>query len=393
MKKLTTKLLIVLIVLIGSGGVFAFDMNPIDVNCWGNVLLCKVTQPTDKLKFPVHEAMTLLAYDCYETSDACSGGASKTSADKLKKSGVLRDLVLGSEWNDDPDSLLRQSVTKAVQWYALFNDAKLQSECKKQPGPKCEGKEIAQNPMMLYRSHFGDMQFIHSMASSDDETAKVTKEKMMVWAKFTYDIFIADKNLDKQDINNKSISSFVDIAKIINKPGWTVGALFDPMPGGEWKKSLNPLKFGRYEPNGRPREQTKYANDDDEISVKHVALGSLLHMVQDSYSDSHTARKGGCNPIAHSKKEIIAFRNYAGQKGDDHSIADAHPDWLESGSLKKNNALWASAQLIQFAFTPVSWEEGVGKFLDEEVFPLSDPQAKPQPGDRECFQGKARKDI
>ena len=378
-----------MITLIGSSGSFAYDMNPIDVNCWGNVLLCKVTKLSDKLKFPVHETMTLLAYDYYETPDASSGGAAKTSADTLKKNGRLKDLVLGSEWNDDPDSLLRQGVTKAIHWYALFNDAKLQSECRKQLGPKCEGKEMAQNPMMLYRSHFGDMQFIHSMASFDDETAKITKEKMMAWAKFTYGIFIADENLDKQDINNKNISSFVYIAMIINKPGWTVGALFDPVPGGEWKKSLNPLKVGRYEPNGRPREQKKYEkdDDDDEISVKYIALGSLLHMVQDSYSDSHTARKGGCNPIARSKKEIIAFRNYAGQKGDDHGIADAHPDWIESGDLKKNNALWASAQLIKFAFNKISWEEGVEKFLDEEVFPLSDPQEKPQPGDRKCFKG------
>lgn len=386
MKKLITKLLIVLVALIGSGGVFAFDMNSIDVDCWGKDYLCDFTKSSDKLKFPVHETITLLAYDCYEKPDACGTGIANTSADTLKKSGRLRDLVLGSEWNDDPDSLLRQGVTEAMQWYALFKDAKLQAECKKQPGPKCKGKEIAQNPMMLYRSHFGDMQFIHSMASSNDEAAQITKEKMMAWAKFTYGIFIAGQNMGKQDINNKNISSFVDIAKNINKPGWTVGALFDPVPGGEWKKSSELLKFGRYEPSGKPRKQNEYENGKEKISVKYIALGSLLHMVQDSYSDSHTAREHGCNPLARSKGKIIAFRNYADQQGDDHGIADIYPEWLKNGKLEKNNAVWVSAQLIKYAFNAEKWEN-VEKFLDTEVFPLSDPQATPQPGDRECFEG------
>jgi len=378
MKKLMTKLLFGVIALTSSSGAFAFDMNPIDVDCWGKDYLCNFTKSSEKLKFPVHETITLLAYDCYEKPDACNGGTANTSADTLKKSGRLRDLELGSEWNDDPDSLLRKGVTKAAQWYALFNDAKLQSECKNQPGPKCKGVNITQNPMMLYRSHFGDMEFIHSMATTDDETAKTTKEKMMVWAKFTYSIFIAEKNLDNQDI-----SSFVEISKIINKPGWTVGALFDPIPGGEWKKSLNPFKFGHYEPNGKPR---KY-NKGDGISVKYIALGSLLHMVHDSYSESHTARELGCNPLARSKGKIIAFRNYTGQQGDDHSIADVYPEWLKHGELLRGNAVWASAQLINFAFKKESWEN-VEKFLDTEVFPLSDPQAKPQPGDRDCFEGR-----
>jgi hypothetical protein len=378
MMKLIIKLLFGLIALTSSSGAFAFDMNPIDVDCWGKEYLCKLTKSSEKLKFPVHEAMTLLAYDCYEKPDACKGGAANTSADTLKKSGRLRDLVLGSEWNDDPDSLLRQGVTKAVQWYALIKDAKLQSECKERPGPQCKDVKITQNPMMLYRSHFGDMQFIHCMATAGDEIAKTTKEKMMAWAKFTYSIFIAENNLDKQDI-----SSFAEISKMISKPGWTVGALFDPVPGGEWKPSLNPLKFGHYEPSGKPRTW----NMGDGISVKYIALGSLLHMVQDSYSESHVLRELGCNPIARSKGKIIVFRNYAGQKGDDHSIADVYPEWLKHGELPRGNAVWASAQLINFAFKKEPWKN-VETFLDTEVFPLSDPQAKPQPGDRNCFEGR-----
>jgi hypothetical protein len=236
--------------------------------------------------------------------------------------------------------------------------------------------KITSDPMMLYRSHFGDLQFFHSMASVDSETAIETKKKMMAWAKFTYNYFISEEKLD-----NKTIDSFGELYPMIKK-GWTLGALFDPVPGGEWKKSSNPLKFGHYEPNGNPRMRNK----DDGISVKFIALGSLLHMVQDSYSESHTAREFGCNPLARNKGRIITFRNYADQKGDDHAVADVYPEWLKHGELGINNPVWASAKIINFAFDEEPWEK-VEKFLDTEVFVLSDPQAKPQPGDRDCFEG------
>lgn len=375
--------------LILSGHASAFDMNPIDTSCWGNILLCTTLQFTEKLKFPVHETMTLLAYDYYMSPDDSTGGAAKTSADVLQKGGRLRDLVIGSEWNDDPDSLLRQSVTRSIEWYALFNDAKQQAGCKINPaGAGCKNTVQTQNPMMLYRSHFGDLQFIHSMASLNTETAETTKKRMMAWAKFTYSVFISPTNLENEPIDGKTIMAFSDIATLLNKPGWTVGSLFDPEPAGKWISSLNPWKYGRYKSSGKPRKQRAYENYQDKISVRYIALGSLLHMIQDSYSDSHTEREHGCNPIARSKGKILSFRNYADQNADDHGIADLHPDWLENGVLKKNNPIWASAWIIQMAFDQVPWENGVEAFLDQQVFPLGNPQQLPLPGDRNCFTGE-----
>lgn len=373
-----------------TSNAFAFDMNPIDVNCWGNIALCKTLKLTEKLKFPVHETITLLAYDYYETPDNSTGGAAKTSADVLKKSGILRDLVIGAEWNDDPDSLLRQSITKSIYWYSLFENAELQATCKKDKNvSKCKNVELTNDPMMLYRSHFGDLQFIHSMASSSDEPAYVTKRKIMVWAKFNYSIFVSSSSIENKIIGGSEDSMFADVAALLNKPGWTVGALFDPAPSGKWVASINPLKFGRYVSFDKPRLQKTYEKaNNSKISIRYVALGSLLHIIQDSYSDSHTERANGCNPIARSKGEILSFRNYADQAADVHGLADVHPIWLENGVLTKNNALWASAKIIQFAFKKVPWDEGVEKFLDTEVFPLSNPEMLPQPGDGNCFLGR-----
>ena len=98
-----------------SGSVCAYDMNPINVDCWGKKSLCRLTDLSAGVKRPVHETITLLAYDYYLEPENAKGGVAQTSAESLKQSGVLRDLVLGSEWNDDPDSLLRQNIVRAQQ--------------------------------------------------------------------------------------------------------------------------------------------------------------------------------------------------------------------------------------------------------------------------------------
>ncbi|MCY1363638.1 hypothetical protein D9M69_504100 [compost metagenome] len=243
---------------------------------------------------------------------------------------------------------------------------------------------------MLYRSHFGDFQFIHAMASDQSETAADTKAKMMKWAQFTYTISISSNKLSQEAIDGPAVTAFSDISNILKRQGWTIGALFDPVPGGEWVRSYNPLKFGGYKPSGRPRAQVAYNDPKQAASIKNIALGSLLHMVQDSYSDAHAERIGGCNPLSRERKEIASFRNYVFQSSDDHAHADIHPSWLENGKLEKHNPLWASAKIIQFSFAKTPWEGtgGVREFLDTQVFPLSSPGSFPTTGDVDCYLGK-----
>lgn len=376
---------------LGTTSASAYDMNPVNVDCWGKKSLCPLTDLSAGVKRPVHETITLLAWDYYLEPENAEGGTAETSAQELKKSGVLRDLVLGSEWNDDPDSFLRQNILKAQQWNVLFKDAQLQAQCKNDSTqPKCKGVTVADTPMMLYRSHFGDLQFIHAMASDQSETAAETKAKMMKWAEFTYNISISSNKLGKEPIDGPAIMAFSDISSILQRQGWTVGALFDPVPGGEWVPSYNPFKLGRYNPTGKPRAQVVYRDPKESPSIKNIALGSLLHMVQDSYSDAHAERVGGCNPLSRQRKAIVSFRNYVYQNSDDHAHADIHPSWLENGKLEKNNPLWASAKLINYSFENTAWagEGGVQEFLDTHVFPLKNPSSLPTTGDVDCYLGK-----
>ncbi len=379
------------IAVLASASAGAYDMNPINVDCWGKKSLCRLTDLSAGVKRPVHETITLLAYDYYLEPENAEGGVAQTSAETLKKSGVLRDLVLGSEWNDDPDSFLRKNILKAQQWNVLFKDAQLQAQCKVDGSqPKCKGVTVTDTPMMLYRSHFGDLQFIHAMASDQSETAAETKAKMMNWAEFTYNLSISSNKLGKETIDGPTIMAFSDISSILQRQGWTVGALFDPVPGGEWVPSYNPFKLGRYNPTGKPRAQVVYRDTKEAPSIKNIALGSLLHMVQDSYSDAHAERVGGCNPLSRQRKTIVSFRNYVYQNSDDHAHADIHPSWLENGKLEQNNPLWASAKLINFSFenTPWAGKDGVQEFLDIYVFPLKNPASLPTTGDVDCYLGK-----
>ena len=71
--KFIIKLLFGMIALLSASGALAFDMNPTDVDCWGKKYLCNLAKHSEKFKFPVHETITLLAYDCYEKPDACKG--------------------------------------------------------------------------------------------------------------------------------------------------------------------------------------------------------------------------------------------------------------------------------------------------------------------------------
>jgi hypothetical protein len=371
-----------------SGLANAYDMNPVDVDCWGLEALCPATKLTSNMKQPVHETLTLLAYDYYTHPELAAGGRAKTSADNLRKSGIFRDLVLGSEWNDDPDSLLRQNIVKAVQWNALFKNAQEQARCKKDSSQaSCKNVAITDTPMMLYRSHFGDFQFLHAMASQPSESAQETKDKIMAWAKFTYTLSISSNDFSNETIDGPVISSFSTISATLLRQGWTVGALFDPVPGGEWESSYNPLKLGRFKPSNVPRAQVKYPALVQGASVKHIALGSLLHMVQDSYSDAHVERVAGCNPLSKQRYGIVSFRDYVAQSSADHGLADVRPDWLNAGDLEKNNPVWASAQLIQYSFNKVAWDKGVEQFLDKEVFPLTNPSNPSSTGDRKCYLG------
>ena len=46
----------------------------------------------------------------------------------------------------------------------------------------------------MYRSHFGDLQFLHSMASRDGEMASETRQRILMWAEFTWSVAVGTQD-------------------------------------------------------------------------------------------------------------------------------------------------------------------------------------------------------
>lgn len=345
----TTRRLAVLVALAcwaQPGPVRAFNMDPV-ARPRGILWVPKAL--LDKVKEPVHEIMTVLAYDCHQDPSKCAGKEVAWKRTNLKQK--LGRLLDGVEWNDDPTLKLHGGLS-AVKWAVFMGDADKIARCRRlaRPGQTCKAIDASYD--LLYRSHYGDLQFVHAMASTPDEPADVTRAKVLLWAEYTYKLAIGVIAPDRP----LSEIAEVDVDAYLQRGSWTSRLLFT-------------------------RDKPDMRND-----TPKVALGSLLHMVQDSFSDAHAHRQLSCNKLAIRKGAIEEFHIYSLQAAAEHAKADVMPDWLAASALGEGNPVTASAWLIRFALEGKAWEEVRG-WLTDNVFALSN-QARPSgPGEPRCFEG------
>jgi hypothetical protein len=257
----------------------------------------------------------------------------------------------GIYWNDDPEQMLcpwcdYSHIKKwGPKWAVIFLAAKSKATQKDNPIVFTNGDRL------LSRSHFGDLQFIHAMAYKDGIPAKETLKKMLIWSEFTYKVGIGD-------ISGKTIIKDVEIQGF--------SELFS-------------------------KNSEIYNNDIASFfhdrRVKRIAIGSLLHLIQDSYSLSHVNRK-----IIDSEKRrfcrtrVIRFHSYSGQDSTKHANEDKWPDNL---ALTTNdivcNPITAGEKILAYYakdnFSGEKWDE-VKKFLLHHVFDLVNPVELSGPGVR-----------
>lgn len=332
------------IALLCSQTAFAHNINPVerpDISGWGSRYLAS------KIAEPVHETMTMLSYDCHARPHECEG--SPEQFDRIRDGKRLAFLITGVEWNDDPSLMLLGDMADIVKWRKWMLDAEDKAKCRGRHGPSpCVGVEVSDD--LLYRSHYGDLQFLHAMAASDTESARETQRKMLVWARFVYEVAIG--KIDPVT----TLKQLPEVDALIQRPGWNVHYLFA-------------------------------RNENSKASIRKIAIGSLLHLIQDSYSDAHTARINGCEALSHDKGPILNFRLYKWQDPDEHKEADVRPTWLDKGDLSDRNPVWASARVLNHWIDRDEWETVVQPFLSNEVWPLLNHDAIADAGDSECFAG------
>lgn len=296
---------------------------------------------------PVHEEITARIYDCDNYCDDVEVAADSAGA----------YVIAGVRWNDDPPFRMLPGeaqhthckteetirfTTQPVCWYELFSAAKKLAANGQVPS-------AGNHAPLLQRSHFGDLQFLHSMASQDGETAAETQRRVLIWMEFTWRVADGEYGLDTKlaDVKVEGFNEF------FGSSGWTVQDLFTS------------------------------GNQTLRRRIKDVAFGSFLHTIEDSFAEGHVQREeaspGSCSTALQlpSPPRVIEFHSYSHQDEKRHKEKDARPAFIEQ-LAKPVNVINVSKPFADFYDKGVTWE--TVKPYVECVFTVVDPTTKASPG-------------
>lgn len=303
----------------------------------------------------VHEDITHAALRCAE--DARNAGRDPAGAEPVCPDTMVAErrrgtpgnwgngVIRGIWWNDDPNQLFY--VVGYPTWYAWMEDA----ESIARTGRNLRGQQRRINATykMQYRSHFGDLQFLHAQANADHEAPAITQARILAWMEFAYGVAI-ERIPPERTLGE--IEQPLIRASFENQAGWTVNHLFAP------KYILRSEPF------------------------RDLPLGSMLHVVQDSFAAGHNRRAydsaGGC-----ANGRVIQFTSYIHQNSERHGEADTRAALLDGIANRYNrlhNPVEASARLIMFVHAKADWATQVEPYL-KNLFCIG-PDAEPSgPGD------------
>jgi hypothetical protein len=219
-------------------------------------------------------------------------------------------------------------------------------------------REKALAPM---RSHFGDMQFLHAMAARAGESPAETRQKILRWSEFAYRIArgeigprtnVFELHRAKSPLDAESAKWVSDLFRGPSKKLWTVQDMF-------LSKAEN---------------------------LRLMAFGSLLHVVEDSYSAAHVRRESsrlqanGC--LSYDALDpVVQFQTYVGQDAEKHGLCDDAPDWLETP--RSGSPAEVLAEIVRAYEDGHDWPV-VKAILENKVFRVSGAASASQPG--RCFE-------
>lgn len=279
----------------------------------------------------VHEEITNRVLGCDGDMDIC--GAPEFDPDYAY-------YLAGVRWNDDPPFRFSSGsgsfsgctvgqtvrlVTQPQCWANTFKNA----EARAGAGVKLDGS----NATILARSHFGDLQFLHAMASADKEQATETQAKILAWSEFTWRLAISEYDLETQ---------------VFGIPIAGFGTLFTK--NRDWR--VQDL-FALGNPHIRSAE-----------AMSKVAFGSLLHMVQDSFAGGHVERRPTvpgkqCEkaPGKEQPGKIVRFHSYSNQDSAKHGDADSRNSFSAHWSSGRPTVIEVGQELLAMFKRRAPWSE------------------------------------
>ena len=302
---------------------------------------------------PIHEIMTRMAEQCRREA----GGYVPTSCRDhhgrmLRLTGARRWLGLkytplekSSRWSDDPRREMGLGWARQVLWGGCDHAA---------------GSPVHQAGL-LCSSHFGPLQYLHAMRSSQLEPRSQTHQRMMDWARFTFEVASGAVAVnDNLCTVLAGPEARLSIVKDFAGPGsryceeeWTVGRLFTVVC--------------------RRDDHCPPPPNVPETFIRTTATGALLHMLQDSYSQSHAARGHAFERVGEFQAVVscdfpAGYYYYTPESSAAHRSADRRPRLAASCDRSDvADPITASAVILHHVDKRSAWKE-VETYLTKHVF-------------------------
>ncbi|KAG0300720.1 hypothetical protein BGZ98_008959 [Dissophora globulifera] len=218
---------------------------------------------------------------------------------------------------------------------------------------------------IIARSHFGDLQFLHSMADNAGETPQETQKKVLIWLEIMYKVAIGHISIDTklQDVQlpGNNDQDRYPLHRLFNN---------DTIPSGT--DAIHTLMTSNH-----VYRHTK--ND-------HRALGSCLHVIQDSIARRHCYRAHLPSLKPRRYGDILTYHTYSGQDSHAHEIYDYNKVPMKDINCANidgfkdldgtTDAIYACTKLIDYWINNTPWEGAMQAWLAHDLFRIS-PDATP----------------
>ena len=227
------------------------------------------------------------------------------------------DLIKGTWWNDDPLMYLWGQGLDFVK--GLQRMDRMFSDKKASYAGGQDGCEVPAEMHLGYQSHYGGLQHLHFMStlgkrSTATERVSDAVTKSLLWLEFAYSVATGSRAPD-------ATFTSVDEARL-GLPSVARNLCVKPV-------SVKVRSLFARTGAGSIAHRDRITPD--------VALGSMLHLLQDSFSPAHTCRVSATL----GGQTVAALRdvyNYNEQDADDHTKLDVFPTWFAPIVSKQEHA-------------------------------------------------------
>ena len=302
-------------------------------------------------KHPIHENIAIAAF---LNSSLTFPKATTYNNLNHKQWEYFRGMI----WNDDPECLLFEKSTDDNRLFGI--------------GADWYHKFLSGNKnCMTQRSHFGDLQFLHSMGAAENELPHTTRDRMLQWMGIMYKLACGNQGVsESQHLREHFDDSMFN--RTTDPSGGTTLRDLILADRPEYKDSNIPLR----------------------------ALSICMHTVQDSFAMGHVQRRL-LNPRDFERRDkngylnfkpgtwaqwgpIVSFHTYGTQDTDRHSFYDGLegarvPNPRDLGSFNRllgaRDAIDACILLVNAFARKQQWEE-LRQELEKGVFAI-DRDSKP----------------